>query len=243
MKILDVRVMRGPNYWSNYRQKVIVMKLDLEELEELPTNKIDGFTEHLEKLMPSLYNHRCSEKVPGGFFMRVQDGTWMGHVIEHIALELQSLAGMESGFGRTRSAGARGVYHVVLAYQVESAGIYAAKAAIKIAEALYKNIPYDISKDIEELIYLNKHDGLGPSTISIINEARRRNIPYRRLDNNALIMFGHGVYQKLIQATVTSRTSSIAVDIASNKEETKQLLRNSFVPVPYGKKIWTKEEL
>src|SRR3954469_25749046 len=107
MKILDMRVMRGPNYWSNFRQKLIVMKLDLEELEELPTNKIEGFAERIEKLMPSLYNHRCSEKVPGGFFMRVKDGTWMGHVIEHMALELQSLAGMDSGFGRTRSAGAR----------------------------------------------------------------------------------------------------------------------------------------
>src|SRR4030095_14464956 len=126
MKILDIRVMRGPNYWSNYRQKLIVMKLDLEELEDFPTNQIDGFAERLEALMPSLYTHRCSEKKPGGFFQRAREGTLMGHVIEHIALELQSLAGMQCGFGRTRSAHARGVYYVLFSYQVESAGIYAA---------------------------------------------------------------------------------------------------------------------
>src|SRR5690242_2432590 len=243
MKIITIKVMRGPNYWSNYRQKLIVMKLDLEDLEDFPTSKIDGFAERLEKLMPSLYNHQCSEKVSGGFFIRVREGTWMGHVIEHIALELQSLAGMDSGFGRTRSAGEKGIYHVVLAYQVENAGIYAAKAAVRIAEALQKNIAYDISNDIQELKYINKREGLGPSTISLINEARRRSLPYRRLDDNALIMFGHGVHQKLIQATITSTTSCIAVDIASNKEETKQLLASAFVPVPQGKKIRTEEEL
>jgi len=243
MKVINVKVMRGPNYWSNYRQKLIVMKLDLEELEEYPTNKIDGFAERIEKLMPSLYNHQCSEKVPGGFFTRVREGTWMGHVIEHIALELQSLAGMECGFGRTRSAGEKGVYHVVFAYLVENAGLYAGNAAIRIAEALQKNIPYDISNDIQELIRINKRDGLGPSTISLINEARKRNIPYRRLDDKALIMFGHGVHQKLIQATIASTTSCIAVDAASNKEETKQLLASAFVPVPQGKKIQSKEEL
>jgi cyanophycin synthetase len=132
MKILDVRVMRGPNYWSNYRQKLIVMKLDIEELEDFPTNKINGFADRLEELMPSLYNHRCSEKVPGGFFKRVREGTWIGHVIEHIALELQTLAGMDCGFGRTRSAGVRGVYHVVLAYQVENAGLYAEGLRLKL---------------------------------------------------------------------------------------------------------------
>jgi len=243
MKIISVKVLRGPNYWSNYRQKLIVIKLDLEELEEYPTNKIDGFAERIEQLMPSLYNHQCSEKVAGGFFTRVREGTWMGHVIEHIALELQSLAGMECGFGRTRSAGEKGVYHVVFAYQVENAGLYAGNAAVRLAEALQKNIPYDISKDIHELININKRDGLGPSTISIINEARKRNIPYKRLDDKALIMFGHGVYQKIIQATIANTTSCIGVDIASDKEKTKQLLASAFVPVPQGKKIQNKEEL
>src|SRR3712207_4758775 len=121
MKILDIKVMRGPNYWSSYRQHLIVMKLDLEDLEDYPTNKIDGFSERIEMLMPSLYHHRCSEKRSGGFFERIKRGTWLGHVVEHIALEIQSLAGMPCGFGRTRSTGRRGVYHVVFDYKVESA--------------------------------------------------------------------------------------------------------------------------
>ena len=243
MKILDIKVMRGPNYWSNYRQKLIVMKLDLEGTEDFPTNRIDGFAERLEALMPSLYSHRCSKKEPGGFFQRVREGTWMGHVIEHIALELQSLAGMECGFGRTRSSGEHGIYHVVFSYQVENAGIYAARAAVRIAVALENDMPYNISNDIKELTRINRIEGLGPSTISIINEARKRNIPYKRLDKDSLIMLGYGVHQKLIEATMACTTSSIGVEIASNKEATKQLLANSFVPVPKGKQTRTKSEL
>ncbi len=105
MEIISIKVMRGPNYWSTYRKQLIVMKLDLQEAEEQPTNKIDGFAERIEALIPSLYEHRCSEKKPGGFFERIRKGTWLGHVIEHIALEIQSLAGMPCGFGRTRSEG------------------------------------------------------------------------------------------------------------------------------------------
>jgi cyanophycin synthetase len=243
MKILDIKVMRGPNYWSNYRQKLVVMKLDLEGTEGFPTNKIDGFAERLEALMPSLYSHRCSKKEAGGFFQRVREGTWMGHVVEHVALELQSLAGMECGFGRTRSTGEHGVYHVVFSYQVENAGIYAAHAAVNVALALENDMPYNISKDIKELSRINRMEGLGPSTISIINEARKRNIPYKRLNTESLIMLGYGVHQKTIQATMACTTSSIGVEIASNKEATKQLLANSFVPVPKGKQIKTMPEL
>src|ERR1043165_2137430 len=150
MKVINVKVMRGPNYWSNYRQKLIVMKLDLEELENYPTNKIEGFAERLEALMPSLYHHRCSKKEEGGFFQRVREGTWMGHVIEHIALELQTLAGMDCGFGRTRSAGKHGVYNVVFNYMEEKAGIYAARAAVKVAEALIAGNEYDLTADIQQ---------------------------------------------------------------------------------------------
>src|SRR6187551_2330530 len=102
MKVINVKVMRGPNYWSNYRKKLIVMKLDLEELEESPTDKIDGFADRIKTMFPSMVKHRCSKNHEGGFFERVKEGTWMGHVIEHIALEIQTLAGMECGFGRTR---------------------------------------------------------------------------------------------------------------------------------------------
>lgn len=243
MKILNIKVLRGPNYWSNYRHKLIVMQLDLEESEEFPTNKIDGFADHIEELIPSLYEHRCSEKKPGGFFERVRRGTWLGHVIEHVALEIQSLAGMPCGFGRTRSVGRKGVYNVVFSYQVESAGIYAAKAAVEIVKALEADIYYDIKKDIAELISINKEEGLGPSTQSIVNAAKERGIPWRRLNNNSLVMLGQGVNQKIICASMACTTSSIGVDMASDKEQTVKILKEAFVPVPEGKTIETKDEL
>jgi cyanophycin synthetase len=121
MKIEDIKVLKGPNYWSVRRLKLIQMRLNLEELEQSPTNKIDGFLERLEIMFPTMYEHRCSEGVPGGFFKRVREGTWMGHVIEHIALELQTLAGMNCGFGRTRTTGEEGIYYVVFSYMEEDA--------------------------------------------------------------------------------------------------------------------------
>ncbi|HEY0433121.1 MAG TPA: ATP-grasp domain-containing protein, partial [Chitinophagaceae bacterium] len=243
MKILDIRILRGPNYWSVYRKQLIDMTLDLEECEEYPTNLIDGFAERLESLMPSLYEHRCSEGKPGGFLERVRKGTWLGHVVEHIALELQSLAGMPCGFGRTRSAGKRGVYHVVFAYQLETAGIYVAHAAINLVKALTSDIGYDVSADIKYLINLNKKEGLGPSTLSLIAEARKRDIPFRRLDGNSLVMFGQGRHQKIVCATVSSTTSGVGVDLAADKEQTRRILDDGFVPIPRGRVVTTKKEL
>ena len=243
MKILELNVLRGPNYWSTYRKQLIVIKLDLQEAEEYPTNLIDRFAERIEALMPSLYEHRCSEKKPGGFFERVRLGTWLGHVIEHVALELQSLAGMPCGFGRTRTNGQKGIYHVVFSYQVENAGLYAAKAAVKIVEALKAGEPYDINKDIKELLRIGGGEGLGPSTQSIVNAAKKRKIPFRRLDNNSLIMFGQGVNQKLLQATMACTTSSIGVDIASDKAQTKRILAEGFIPTPEGKVVVHEKEL
>src|SRR3982751_599800 len=150
MEILEIKVLRGPNYWSIRRPKLIQMKLDLEEMEQRPTNQIPGFRERLEKLLPSLYEHRCSEGVPGGFFMRVEEGTWMGHVIEHMALELQTLAGMDTGFGRTRGTGVEGEYYVVFSYMEEDAGVYAARAAVKICQALTDGVDYDLEEDIQK---------------------------------------------------------------------------------------------
>uniref|UniRef100_UPI00404A1BA8 cyanophycin synthetase family protein n=1 Tax=Gelidibacter sp. TaxID=2018083 RepID=UPI00404A1BA8 len=119
MKIREINAMKGPNYWSVRRHKLIVMVLDLEDMEERPSNTLEGFRERLEAMFPTMYGHRCSVGDPGGFFQRVEEGTWMGHIIEHIALEIQSLAGMEVGFGRTRGYGEKGVYNVVFAYMEE----------------------------------------------------------------------------------------------------------------------------
>ncbi|MGF1556285.1 cyanophycin synthetase [Paucihalobacter sp.] len=234
MRIREINAMRGPNYWSVRRHKLIVMVLDLEEMEERPSNSIPGFKERLEAIFPTMYEHRCSVGEPGGFFQRVEEGTWMGHIIEHIALEIQSLAGMDVGFGRTRGYGEKGVYNVVFAYMEESVGRYAAKAAVKICEALANDEPYDLSDDIQQMRELREADRLGPSTGSIIEEAQARGIPWIRLNKYSLCQLGYGANQKRIQATVTSETSSIGVELACDKEDTKYLLEQAQVEVPRG---------
>jgi cyanophycin synthetase len=243
MKVLDIKVMSGPNYWSAKRHKLIVMLLDLEEMEQKPTDKIPGFLERLTALMPSLYEHRCSEGVPGGFFTRVKEGTWMGHVIEHIALELQTLAGMDTGFGRTRETNEPGVYHVVFSYQEAKVGVYTAKAAVKIAQALTDNEPYDLEADIQKLREIREDERLGPSTGSIVEEAIKRKIPFIRLNKHSLVQLGYGANQCRLQATIVSTTSSIAVEIACDKEETKNLLEAAEIPVPRGRIIYDEEDL
>jgi len=243
MKIVEIRAMRGPNYWSIWRHKLIVMKLDIGKYEELPTNKIKGFGERLEKLFPSMVEHRCSENGPGGFFHRVKEGTWLGHVIEHIALEIQTLAGMDTGFGRTRSTGEQGFYHVVFSYMEEKVGIYAAKAAVKIAEALVSGEPYSLEEDIQIMREIREEERLGPSTGSIVQEAMNRGIPYMRLNRHSLVMLGYGVNQKRIQATVCSNTSNIAVELACDKEETKNLLAAASIPIPTGIITYNAEDI
>ena len=243
MKIIDIKAMRGPNYWSIRRTKLIQMTLDLEELEQLPTNKIPGFRERLEKMVPTLYDHRCSELVPGGFFQRVEEGTWMGHVIEHIALELQTLAGMDTGFGRTRGTGKPGEYHVVFDYIEEAAGIYAAKASVRLAEAVIAGTDYDLEADIQAMRELREETRLGPSTACIVDEAAKRGIPYIRLNKSSLVQLGYGVNQQRIRATIAGTTSCIAVDIAGDKEDTKNLLESAEIPVPKGRIIRDEHEL
>jgi cyanophycin synthetase len=243
MRILDIKVMKGPNYWSIRRHKVIQMRLDLEEMEERPTNTIPGFLDRMRALMPSMYEHRCSEGAPGGFFHRVETGTWMGHVIEHIALELQTLAGMHCGFGRTRETSKKGVYNVVFSYMEEKAGVYAAKASVRIAEALIEGHEYDLAKDIQELREIREEVRLGPSTGCIVEEAAARGIPYIRLNRHSLVQLGYGVNQRRIRATIASTTGSIAVDIACDKEETKNLLGAAEIPVPKGRIVYTEEGL
>jgi cyanophycin synthetase len=243
MKIIEIRAMRGPNYWSIWRHKLIVMKLDIEDYEDRPTNKIKGFYERLEKMFPTMIEHRCSEDKTGGFFSRVKEGTWMGHVIEHIALEIQTLAGMDTGFGRTRGTGELGVYNVVFSYMEEKVGIYAARTAVKIAEALASGEAYEMEADIQTMRELREEERLGPSTGSIVQEAMNRGIPYIRLNRHSLVMLGYGVNQKRIQATVSSTTSNIAVELACDKEETKNLLESASIPIPKGIIIYNEEEV
>lgn len=243
MKILDIQIIRGANYWSNYRHQLVVMKLDLEEMEEQPSDEIPGFAERLQQLIPSLYEHHCSEGHEGGFLERVQYGTWMGHIAEHIALEIQTLAGMPCGFGRTRGTGDYGIYEVVFSYREERAGIYAAKAAVSILQALIGNKPYSLEQDIQALKQIRCEDQPGPSTAAILAEASRRNIPHIRLHRDSLIQLGYGCHQKLISATITSQTSGIGIDLSCDKEDAKRILSDAGIPVPVGTIISTKKQL
>ena len=243
MKILKIQALQGPNIWSIARKKLIQMRLDLEELEELPTNKIEGFRERIESLIPSLITHRCSEGCHGGFFLRVDQGTWMGHVIEHIALEIQTLAGMDVGFGRTRETKTKGVYNVVFNYLEEKVGVFAAESAVKIAQAIINGDDYDLLADVQKMREIREKVRLGPSTGSIVDEAKSRDIPWIRLGTNSLIQLGYGINQMRFQATITCKTSNIAVDIACNKEQTKKMLDAASIPVAKGSICVDEEDL
>ena len=243
MKIDKIQALRGPNIWSVQRKKLIQMRLDLEEMEQFPTNKIDGFRERIEAMFPTMIDHRCSEGVRGGFFSRIERGTWMGHVIEHIALEIQTLAGMETGFGRTRETKTPGIYNVVFSYTEENVGMFAAESSVAIAEALIAGTDYDLEADIQKMREIRERVRLGPSTGSIVEDAVSRDIPWIRLGTNSLVQLGYGINQMRFQATITCKTSSIAVDIACNKEQTKKMLDAASIPVASGGICVEEEDL
>ncbi len=248
MKILNKKILRGPNYWSNYRKKLIDMLLDIEEFEFKPTNQIKGFSKRIKEVLPTLYFHGCSYKSDGGLFKRIEEGTWAGHVIEHIALEIQSLAGSKVGFGRTRSSHKEGVYHVVFSYEEEEAGLYTADASVEIFIDISNGISINeirkkIANHISQIKYLVSQSKLGPSTNSIVKEAIKRDIPVIRLDKDSYVQLGYGIKQKRIQATITSKTSYIAVELACDKYDTKRILEDAGVPVPASKLITEINEL
>lgn len=243
MRIREINAMRGPNYWSVRRHKLIVMVLDLEKMEDYPSNKIPGFIDRLKIMFPSMYEHRCSVGEPGGFFQRVEEGTWMGHIIEHIALEIQTLAGMDTGFGRTRGYGEKGVYNVVFSYLEENVGRFAAQSSVDICNALIAAEDYNLDSDIQKMRELREESRLGPSTGSIVEEAESRGIPWIRLNQYSLVQLGYGANQKRIQATVTSETSSIGVELACDKEDTKYLLESAEIAVPRGDIIGKESSL
>ena len=243
MNIIEIRVMRGPNYWSEYKRKLIVIKLDLGNWEHQPTNTIDGFNTSLEMLLPSLKNRRCSAGVEGGFLEQVKKGMQLESVVEYIALELQNLAGMDCDFGQTRSTNTKGIHHVLFSYVIEKAGIHAAKAAVNLVKHLLSELDYNVDDDIQRLQRLYNREKLGPSTFAIVQEAKLKNIPYTRLNNDSLLMFGQGCNQKIIRASIASTTSSIAVDLASNKDATRNLLSKSYIPVPRGTLIYDIDDL
>lgn len=246
MKLLKTQTLRGPNYWSIRYSKLIVARLDLEDLTERLSNTIPGFYQGLVAALPSLVEHFCSPGCRGGFLSRVQDGTLMGHIVEHVALELQVLAGMEVGFGRARETAEPGVYQVVFEYEYEQAGRYAARAAVRLCQSIVDTGSYpseELRKDLEDLRELRLTAALGPSTEALVREAEARGIPWMELEVRNLLQFGYGKYQKRVQASLTSHSNILGVELACDKESTKQMLSNAGIPVPKGTVIYSLREL
>ena len=245
MKILEQRVYRGPSIYAHF--PVMRLTVDLGALEAWPSAKIPAFNDRLLTALPSLATHTCSYGSEGGFVRRLkeEDGTWLGHVLEHVALELQQLTGANVSFGKTRSAGEgapSGQYHVVFEYEEERVGEAAGDLGVKLLHHLLPDdlrpvgtdadASFDFANELRELIDFAQRRQLGPSTGSLVRAAEERDIPWLRLNDYSLIQLGHGKYQKRIQATVTSETRHIAVEIASDKEETNRILGDLGLPVP-----------
>jgi cyanophycin synthetase len=234
VSLKDSRALRGANYYS-YRP-VVVLSVDLGEYDEVFTSEIEGFTDALLALVPSLEEHRCSEDERGGLVKRMREGTLLGHVIEHLALELQYIAGMEVGFGKTIDTDEPGVYQVIYSYWVEEAGIVAGERAIDIVNAVLegKAEEVDLEGIFRELEDIGADHYLGPSTAAIVEEAEHRGITVLRLDDYNLVQLGEGKYQRRIEASITSQTSMIGVETAGNKRLTKHMLGDAGIPVPKG---------
>ena len=246
MKILQTQTLRGPNYWSIRRSKLILLRLDLEELAERPSDTIPGFYSSLVAALPSLEEHYCSPGCQGGFLSRVREGTMMGHIIVHVALELQTLAGMPVGFGRTRETATPGVYQVAIEYQIETAGRYAARAALRLCQSIVETGNYprvELDRDLHDLIELRDEAAQGASTEALVKEAESLGIPWMHLETCDLFQFGYGKHQKRVQAALTSHSNILGVELACDKEKTKKILASMGVPVPSGMTIYSFSEL
>ena len=237
--IRETRVYRGPNFWSY--EPAVHLVVDIGRLEQRPTDTLPGFTESLIDLLPGLHDHQCSRGRDGGFVERLVEGTWAGHVVEHVALELQRTAGHEITRGKTRSTGEDGVYNVIYGYLDDTVGTLSGRLAVRLVNHLIPDNDLSAADGEAGFDFATEHDAFlrtcqrvafGPSTQAILDEAIARDIPYQRLNSGSLVQLGYGVNQQRIRATMTSLTSSLAVDIASDKELTNRLLAAAGLPVP-----------
>jgi cyanophycin synthetase len=237
MKITEIRFLRGPNRYAF--KPCMQAVVDLEDLDDVPSTAIAGFVDRLLAALPSLAEHRCSPGYPGGFIERLREGTYMAHVAEHVALELQSLAGHDVGFGKARMiAGRPRHYHVVVSYLSEAVAERALETSLALLQSLARGEPFDLAEALRVLRSLVEDEALGPSTQAIVDAARARGIPTMRLAQDAsLFQLGWGSQSQRIQATITGRSNYIAVDIASDKALTKTLLAESGLPVPSGEVV------
>jgi cyanophycin synthetase len=232
MRVGEIRALAGPNVYS-YRP-VLLMKLDLEELAEKESREIPGFNEFLLELLPGLAEHQCSEERDGGFIKRLREGTYFGHIVEHIALELTELAGVPVFHGKTRRAEKPGSYNIIIEYKAEKGTRRLLLMAVEIIESLLKGDSFPLEKQLAEVRELIAQTEFGPTTRAITEAATRRGIPWRRIGEDSLVQLGYGKHRRFIQAAMTEQTSAVAVDIASDKELTKTLLRNAGIAVPQG---------
>jgi cyanophycin synthetase len=240
IQLLRVTHLRGPNIWT-YRP-VIEAWVDIGELEDYPSNTLPGFYERLTAMLPSLAEHRCGVGEVGGFLERLRDGTWAGHILEHVVLELQNLAGMRTGFGKTRQTSVRGVYKMAFRTRQEQVGRAALAAGRELLMAAIENTPYDVAAAVAALHDMVDSRCLGPSTAHIVEAATERGIPHIRLTDGNLVQLGYGASQRRIWTAETDRTSAIAEEIASDKDLTKSLLQSCGVPVPQGCLVDTADE-
>jgi cyanophycin synthetase len=240
LKVKEIRALEGRNIYCH--RPVIKMKVDLERYALYPTNLLEGFADRLVAAMPSLREHQCSRGRPGGFVERLAEGTYLGHVIEHVALELQNLAGMPVTFGKTLRNDEGGCYDIVFAYLAKEGAILAGKQAVALVEELLAANPVDVAGLVTEIRNVTLATELGPSTRSIIDVCRERDIPVVRLGEGSLLQLGYGTKQRRVAATLTEATSCIAADIAGDKTLTKQLLDGVGIPVPWGGVARTEDE-
>lgn len=240
MEFLKVMSLRGPNIWT-YRP-VVEVWVDIGALEDSPSNTIPGFYERLSAWLPSLIEHRCGVGERGGFLLRVREGTWAGHILEHVTLELQNLAGMQSGFGKARETSTRGVYKVVVRSRHEEVSRACLNAARDLIMAAIGDQPFDVPGTVATLRDLADSLCLGPSTACIVDAATERGIPSIRLTDGNLVQLGYGARQRRIWTAETDQTSAIAEGIASDKDLTKSLLQSCGVPVPEGRVVDSPED-
>jgi cyanophycin synthetase len=258
IRVLERGVYRGPHVYGPI--PMVRIRLDLGAMEAFPSNALPGFADALLAELPALADHACSRGHAGGFVERLREGTWLGHVVEHVAIALQVLAGAHVALGKTRSVKRRpGVYDVLFAYEEEDAGLLAARLALELVrrhlpadrqqvlglESLSKEPPlktFTVEAAVEQLRRLSRRAGLGPTTAALVAEARRRGIPAMRLDDHSLVQLGWGRRQQRLRASITGRTAFVGVDIASNKDLTKTLLAQAGVPVPRGAVVRSADE-
>jgi len=242
LSIIETRVYRGANVWSYDRS--IHLVVDLGSLEDYPTNLLPGFTDELLRLLPGLREHSCSRGRRGGFVERLNEGTWLGHVTEHVALALQQAVGHDIRRGKTRQVkGERGRYNIIFGYVDEQVGLAAAKFAVRLVnDTVQHDFDFDFEDELESFILRAERTAFGPSTQAILDEAVSRDIPWIRLNQHSLVQLGQGVHAKRIRATMTSETSAIAVDVASDKDLTTRLLGAAGLPVPKQESVRTADQ-